>query len=865
MPHHLCCSSKGGDSFSSASAVNQYAPNKVIEPIHLDINVHFEDLESNSFKGQVTITFKHTGKALISSVKDLSKISLNAEDFENVNVTGDGLKDFHYDGHHIHLFWQQPFAMQDERKVTVEYTIDHPVAGLYFNKGDENKDGSQIWAITDHETEKARYWLPTVDFPTVRTTLTWAITAPKQYTSLANGTLLGSESSDKFTTTKWELDHPCPSYLICFAVGDFIEVDDGEVDGKPIKYYTAKGYEKEDLKRSFDQTPKMIRWLQNKLGVSFPWTKYYQIVLPAIRGAMENISLVTWIETLLLDETLALERKQLVDCVNIHEMAHTYFGDLLVIRHFEHAWLKESWANYIESCWLQDNVSEDEFRFEMLENSTSYIEECGSYMRPIVTRKYDASWDMFDMHTYPGGAWRIHMLRKRLGEEVFWHAVQNYIERFYNKTVQTSDFQNALEEASGLNLTRFFDEWIHSKGYPKLSGKYDYEADKSRVKISMTQTQVDVVEQIPLFAFDLDVVITTDKDEQVSTTLTFDREDSVTGFIQLPEGQKPSQISIDPEGKVLFVIEMPSIDRDVLIGTAKNSKNLIDRIMAYSELVSSGSRPALKAVHEAILKEPYYGVRVKCAKQLAKQNSVYSLQILSELLDNEKNPMALEHIAAVAKAVDDRIRASLLRLLKRENLPYRAHANALISLGSQRNQEDLEYLLQVAKDDSKLGQHGTIRAGALKALGQHRSEEAFKYLLSRVHYKQEHFRARPSAVQGLIYSAEWQSDRLKNEAIEVLGTLIRDPNASVRRSAISGLVKMNVTSKYGQIETVKSMYSTDEQAWVDRKLVELRSSSANGSQNEINAQKEIIDKLETRVKKLEEKLALQELSQNASK
>jgi aminopeptidase N len=88
---------------------------------------------------------------------------------------------------------------------------------------------------------------------------------------------------------------------------------------------------------------------------------------------MENISLVTWIDTFVIDQTNALERKHLTDLVNIHEMGmynnplyitkehtvnhlsafekgHTYFGDLLVIRHFEHAWLKESWATYIESC-----------------------------------------------------------------------------------------------------------------------------------------------------------------------------------------------------------------------------------------------------------------------------------------------------------------------------------------------------------------------------------------------------------------------------------------------------------------------------------------------------------------------------------
>lgn len=91
---------------------------------------------------------------------------------------------------------------------------------------------------------------------------------------------------------------------------------------------------------------------------------------------MENISLVTWTETFIVDETNALERKRLTDLVNIHEMGHTYFGDLLVIKHFEHAWLKESWATYIESCWLQDHASEDEFRYEMFENGNMYIREC---------------------------------------------------------------------------------------------------------------------------------------------------------------------------------------------------------------------------------------------------------------------------------------------------------------------------------------------------------------------------------------------------------------------------------------------------------------------------------------------------------
>jgi aminopeptidase N len=69
----------------------------------------------------------------------------------------------------------------------------------------------------------------------------------------------------------------------------------------------------------------MIRWLQTKLNCPFPWPKYYQVASPAIRGAMENISLVSWSCRFLMDETWAKERKHYMDSVNIHEMGMFYF------------------------------------------------------------------------------------------------------------------------------------------------------------------------------------------------------------------------------------------------------------------------------------------------------------------------------------------------------------------------------------------------------------------------------------------------------------------------------------------------------------------------------------------------------------
>jgi aminopeptidase N len=147
----------------------------------------------------------------------------------------------------------------------------------------------------------------------------------------------------------------------------------------------------------------MVKWLQKKVGYKFPWSKYDQIASREIQGgAMENISLVTYTDLYVLDDRASKELLASIDATNIHEMAHTYFGDLLVIKWFSDAWLKESWATYIETCWLQDNDTYEHYRFDLIQNADAYVTECSSYMRPIVCKTYDSSWNMFDRHLYPG-------------------------------------------------------------------------------------------------------------------------------------------------------------------------------------------------------------------------------------------------------------------------------------------------------------------------------------------------------------------------------------------------------------------------------------------------------------------------------
>ena len=74
--------------------------------------------------------------------------------------------------------------------------------------------------------------------------------------------------------------------------------------------------------------------------------------------------------------------------INLHEMAHSYFGDLVVIRDYAHAWLKESWATYMESVWLSECVGIEVGQCLLQEDRLAYLSEVDDrYSRPIVSTR----------------------------------------------------------------------------------------------------------------------------------------------------------------------------------------------------------------------------------------------------------------------------------------------------------------------------------------------------------------------------------------------------------------------------------------------------------------------------------------------
>ncbi len=837
---HACCRSRAGRDFATPGADAVYPPDLAIEPVHLDIRYRF-DLANETLVGAVTHTLEARSGAPM-------RLVLHAVDFQDVcceDPAGRAIS-HSYDGREITVDWDDAFADGEKRELKVTFKLVSPTTGLFFSQPTETFPNRSWYAATDNETERARHWLPTIDLPSVRCALDFHLTAESRFTILANGALQSeTDNGDGTKTAHWRLEQRCPSYLTCIAIGDFVRHDDGEFGGRPVAAFTSPKFTSEDLARSFGRTKEMLAWMEKKLGREFPFPKYFQFALPGYGGAMENISLVSWDDQFVLDETLAKEWTWLVDQINVHEMAHSYFGDLIVCRDFAHAWLKESWATYMEQLWLEDSKGRDEGDYDFFTNIERYAMEADKrYKRPIVTRKFDHSWHMYDGHLYPGGGSRLHMLRRELGCDVFFTGVRLYVERFAGKTVETADFRRTLEEVSGRSLGKWFDQWIHGKGYPQLKASFSYDKKLKQGTFNVEQTQADEKAGVPIFELPLDLGWTAGSDVSVRTV----QLDKAKHTFVIPMDADPEQVRIDPNCRTVMKLEFDP-GEEKLKRQLTNAPDVVGRIRAARTLVEGGKRKRVETVRAAYANEQFWGVRVRMAEALAEAASQAAIEALADIIATENDGMVLESLLRAAGG----IRAAEIRSAIEARLAagidlYRARSAAFEALGAQRKEAPIELLKQAAHTSHD--PYGIGQGGALRALAASRHDDAVSVLSELTAPGSCSNRARRFSGMALGAAGRFIEQHERTAVREHLEDLLRDPIDRVREGAMTGLAALGEPAAIGALELYKLRLSDQDRATVNRTVAGLRAVGAKKP----GAKDEALDGLRKTVRKLEDAL-----------
>ena len=521
----------------------------------------------------------------------------------------------------------------------------------------------------------------------------------------------------------WSQQQVHPTYLMTLAVGDFAVIED-EWRGKPVTYYVEKGRE-EDAKRSMGKTPRMVEFLSHKYGYDYPYPKYAQVCVDDfIFGGMENTSTTLLTDRCLLDERAATDNMRTESLV-LHELAHQWFGDLVVIKHWSHAWIKEGMASYAEVFWTEEEYGKDDAAYYLLNEARTYISEDSTrYRRPIVTNVYREAIELYDRHLYEKGACVYHMVRAILGDELFDKAIQTFVRDNAHNTVETVDLLRAIDKATGYNLMFLFDQYVFRGGHPDYQVAYAWDGDSKLAKLTVTQKQAKKdSESKELFDLKIPVafgyVSKSARPEFKTFTLRIHQAEQSFYF---PLEKKPDFVSFDVNNNFLKTVTLQYPVAE-LKKQLKYDPDPISRIYAADALAKKGGLEVVKALAESLTEDPFWGVRIEVAKKLGKIKLNQASEALQAGLKDEDARVRRAVITALSNFKNADSYDTLTDCLQQGDPSYYTEAAAARSLGGmvsgnlKQKQSDAIALLKTVLEE-RAGWNEVVRGGAIAGLSK---------------------------------------------------------------------------------------------------------------------------------------------------
>jgi hypothetical protein len=190
------------------------------------------------------------------------------------------------------------------------------------------------------------------------------------------------------------------------------------------------------------------------------------------------------------------------DLMVAHEVAHQWWGNVVMPKSYQDDWLVEGLAHYSALLWLEKKkgskaleVVMADFQADLLktgeENQT--VEASG----PLTwgyRLEASTNTEAYRVITYEKGAWVLHMLRKRLGNERFLKVLSELRRQYQFREVGTADFLDLVKKSlppavSAESMDSFFENWVYSTGIPTLRVKYSIKGKAPSWKVSGTVEQ----------------------------------------------------------------------------------------------------------------------------------------------------------------------------------------------------------------------------------------------------------------------------------------------------------------------------------------------------------------------------------------
>ncbi len=371
----------------------------------------------------------------------------------------------------------QTLLQGQSSSVTITYS-GNPVSSGFGSFEQTTHNGAPIiWTLSEPYGAKG-WWPCKQDLNDKVDLIDVYITAPQQYVSVSNGLELGQTTNGSNITTHFRHQYPIPAYLIAVAVTN----------------YSTYSHQVANNGNPFDIVnyvyPENLASAQNQTGVTVDIMNLFTQLFEEYPYADEKYGHAQFGWGGGMEHTTVSFMGSFNRGLIAHELAHQWFGNKITCGSWKDIWLNEGFATYLAGLTIENLDGEISFKNWRIGTVNSVTSEAGGavYLTDADTTNVGRIFN--GRLSYDKGAMVLHMLRKKLGNTLFFQGMKDYLAntRLAYNYAKTPDFISNMEAASGQNLTEFFNDWIYNQGYPSYSIKW-HQSQTDQLNITVNQTQ----------------------------------------------------------------------------------------------------------------------------------------------------------------------------------------------------------------------------------------------------------------------------------------------------------------------------------------------------------------------------------------
>ncbi|HPT87601.1 MAG TPA: M1 family aminopeptidase [Bacillota bacterium] len=309
---------------------------------------------------------------------------------------------------------------------------------------------------------------------------------PEGYIGIANGHPLKVIREEERRIFYWEMENPATSFGV--SIGTYQQRTES-VQGRPFHLYYLSSIGPEMIQKTVRWSEKIFGIYQDEFGGILP-DNFTVVINDTPLGESAFGSLIylhyrsSGQET--TDETLfeALA----------HEIAHYWWGNLIVPKNVYDWWIVEGFATYsaavagwrmapVENISLNQIRDRQKWRERYAETVTKLKQYCFPELALAEISPFDIQRELF----YSKGPFVLAMLREQLGEAEMQRYLKKFVNRYAGRTAGVRDFTRLGAELYGTGILNFFRQWIYS------TGAYNVKLDRVTIRPTAGGYQVTVV------------------------------------------------------------------------------------------------------------------------------------------------------------------------------------------------------------------------------------------------------------------------------------------------------------------------------------------------------------------------------------